>query len=143
MKSVEIKNLADLENWAIHFYQTFGKQRVWCFDAQMGAGKTTFLQAVAKHLQVKETVQSPTFAICNVYNSDSVGEIYHYDFYRIKNIHEAMDMGFLEQLDSGHYCWIEWATAVEKLLPPDALHIKIEVQENGTRIFTIKNYTTT
>jgi tRNA threonylcarbamoyladenosine biosynthesis protein TsaE len=84
----------------------------------------------------EDIVNSPTFAIVNVYEVEAKGErqeVYHFDCYRIKDLREAMDMGTEEYLYSGNYCFIEWAEMIEPLLPEDTVWVKIEVMENGER----------
>ena len=81
----------------------------------------------------EDVVNSPTFAIVNVYEVASGEEVYHFDCYRIKDIREAMDFGAEEYLYSGNYCFIEWAEMIEPLLPEDTVWVKIEVMENGER----------
>ena len=82
-----------------------------------------------------DIVNSPTFAIVNVYDVEQPykGEVYHFDCYRLKDIREAMDFGAEEYLYSGNYCFIEWPEMIEALLPEDTVYIKIVPQENGDR----------
>ena len=91
--------------------------RVFAFDGKMGAGKTTFIKHLCETMGTKDVVNSPTFAIVNVYEIASSEEVYHFDCYRIKDIREALDMGTEEYLYSGNYCFIEWAEMIESLLP--------------------------
>lgn len=107
--------------------------RVFAFDGKMGAGKTTFIKHLCETMGTKDVVNSPTFAIVNVYEIVSSEEVYHFDCYRIKDIREALDMGTEEYLYSGNYCFIEWAEMIESLLPEDTIWVKIEVEENGER----------
>ena len=107
--------------------------RVFAFDGKMGAGKTTFIKHLCETMGTKDVVNSPTFAIVNVYEIASSEEVYHFDCYRIKDIREALDMGTEEYLYSGNYCFIEWAEMIEPLLPEDTIWVKIEVEENGER----------
>ncbi|MDR1793319.1 MAG: tRNA (adenosine(37)-N6)-threonylcarbamoyltransferase complex ATPase subunit type 1 TsaE [Bacteroidales bacterium] len=114
----------------------FPHERIFALYGQMGAGKTTFMQSVVKALNSKDTVSSPTFALVNEYESETVGIIYHFDFYRIKDIKEAVDIGFDEYLDSENYCFIEWAEYVEELLPDTIVKVYITVnEENNKREF--------
>jgi tRNA threonylcarbamoyladenosine biosynthesis protein TsaE len=100
----------------------------------MGAGKTTFIKAVCEELGVNDVITSPTFAIVNEYRSDIADElIYHFDFYRIKKLSEVYDMGYEDYFFSGALCFIEWPELVEELLPGDAVKVKIEEQEDGSR----------
>ena len=86
---------------------------VICFDGPMGAGKTTLISELCKKWQVTDPISSPTFSIVNHYISPCKGRIYHFDFYRLKDIDEAMDIGTEEYLESDNFCLIEWG---EKLL---------------------------
>ena len=109
--------------------------RVFAFDGQMGAGKTTFIKKLCEEMGTLDVVNSPTFAIVNVYDVERPykGEVYHFDCYRLKDIREAMDFGAEEYLYSGNYCFIEWPEMIEALLPEDTVWVKIEPRENGAR----------
>ena len=109
--------------------------RVYAFDGEMGAGKTTFIKKLCEEMGTMDVVNSPTFAIVNVYDVEQPykGEVYHFDCYRLKDIREAMDFGAEEYLYSGNYCFIEWPEKIEALLPEDTVRVKIVPQENGER----------
>lgn len=113
--------------------------RVYAFEGQMGAGKTTFIKQLCEQMGSEDVVNSPTFAIVNVYDVTQPyqGEVYHFDCYRLKDIREAMDFGAEEYLYSGNYCFIEWPTIIEPLLPDNTVWVKIVPQENGDRQLTI------
>ena len=113
--------------------------RVFAFEGQMGAGKTTFIKKLCEEMGTTDVVNSPTFAIVNVYDVEQPykGEVYHFDCYRLKDIREAMDFGAEEYLYSGNYCFIEWPEKIEALLPEDTVWVKIEVRENGERSMII------
>jgi tRNA threonylcarbamoyladenosine biosynthesis protein TsaE len=113
--------------------------RVYAFEGQMGAGKTTFIKQLCEQMGSADVVNSPTFAIVNVYDVTQPyqGEVYHFDCYRLKDIREAMDFGAEEYLYSGNYCFIEWPTIIEPLLPDNTVWVKIVPQENGDRQLTI------
>ena len=115
--------------------------RVFAFDGAMGAGKTTFIKKLVEQMGSVDIVNSPTFAIVNVYDVEQPykGEVYHFDCYRLKDIREAMDFGAEEYLYSGNYCFIEWPEKIEALLPDDTVWVKIEPQENGERRLIIDN----
>lgn len=115
--------------------------RVFAFDGAMGAGKTTFIKKLVEQMGSIDIVNSPTFAIVNVYDVEQPykGEVYHFDCYRLKDIREAMDFGAEEYLYSGNYCFIEWPEKIEALLPEDTVWVKIEPQENGERRLIIDN----
>ncbi len=114
--------------------------RVFAFDGQMGAGKTTFIKKLCEQMGTTDVVNSPTFAIVNVYDVEQPyrGEVYHFDCYRLKDIREAIDFGAEDYLYSGNYCFIEWPEMIEALLPEDTVYIRITPQENGDRLLTIE-----
>jgi len=116
--------------------------RVFAFDGPMGAGKTTFIKKLVAEMGSIDIVNSPTFAIVNVYDVEQPykGEVYHFDCYRLKDIREAIDFGAEEYLYSGNYCFIEWPEKIEQLLPEDTVWVKIEPQENGERRLVIGNW---
>lgn len=125
--------LSTIKEAARWFVETMGSHRVFAFYGSMGAGKTTFIKAICQELGVTDdVVASPTFAIVNEYEG-SDGPIYHFDFYRIKKISEAQDMGCEDYFYSGSPCFIEWPELVEPLLPDDTVRVKIEEQPDGAR----------
>lgn len=108
--------------------------RVVSFDAPMGAGKTTFIKAICMALGVDEgEIHSPTYSLVNEYQAGGQ-TIYHFDFYRLKSMQEAYDLGLEEYFIKDAICLMEWAEMVAPLLPYPLLKIKIE-QEDETRIF--------
>lgn len=113
--------------------------RVFAFEGQMGAGKTTFIKHLCEQMGTNDIVNSPTFAIVNIYEITRPykGEVYHFDCYRLKDIREALDFGAEEYLYSGNYCFIEWPEMMEQLLPEDTVHVRIVPQENGDRILSV------
>jgi tRNA threonylcarbamoyladenosine biosynthesis protein TsaE len=115
--------------------------RVYAFEGQMGAGKTTFIKSLCEAMGTMDIVNSPTFAIVNVYDVEQPyrGEVYHFDCYRLKDVREAMDFGAEEYLYSDNYCFIEWPRMMEALLPDDTIWINITPLENGDRKLTITN----
>ena len=114
--------------------------RVFAFDGQMGAGKTTFIKKLCEEMGSADVVNSPTFAIVNVYDVEQPyrGEVYHFDCYRLKDIHEALDFGAEEYLYSGNYCFIEWPEKIESLLPEDTVNVRITPLENGERQLVVE-----
>lgn len=109
---------------------------VFAFDAPMGAGKTTLIKSICEQLGVNDVVNSPTFAIVNVYDYMLKGqksEIYHFDCYRLKSLREAQDLGAEEYIYSGNLCFIEWPDIIEPLLPENTVRIKICVLPNEDR----------
>lgn len=110
---------------------------VYAFHGQMGAGKTTCITQLCTELGTYDVVNSPTFAIVNVYETEQHHDIYHFDCYRLKDIREALDFGAEDYLYSGNYCFIEWPDIIAPLLPEDTVHIYFEVLDDNTRKVTI------
>lgn len=125
---------------ALDILQTTEPHRVYAFYGKMGAGKTTFIKQLCQEMGTDDVVNSPTFAIVNVYDVEhpQKGEVYHFDCYRLKNIREALDFGAEEYLYSGNYCLIEWPEMIDQILPEDTISIHIDVLENGDRSLTIE-----
>ena len=126
---LKCKTIDDLPVIARTLLEKYKDNRIFALRGSMGAGKTTFMQAVAKELSCSDIVSSPTFSIVNEYSTADNTRIYHFDFYRIKNIQEAINIGIDEYLYSGEYCFIEWAENIEELLPQETINIYITVNE--------------
>jgi tRNA threonylcarbamoyladenosine biosynthesis protein TsaE len=137
MDYIDCKTIDDLPNIAHALLRKHKDSRIFALRGQMGAGKTTFMQAIAKELDSNDTVSSPTFSIVNEYVTTNHRRIYHFDFYRIKNIEEAIHIGLDEYLYSGEYCFIEWPENIEELLPIETINIYITVNDkNSIRVFS-------
>ena len=131
---IEISTLHNIHSAAQAFLEATDVNRVFAFYGKMGAGKTTFIKALCEELGVEDAVNSPTFAIVNEYYSTRLdGPIFHFDFYRIKRIEEAFDIGTDDYLYSGAPCFIEWPELIEDILPEEAVRVSIEEQPDGTR----------
>ncbi|MBR4562869.1 MAG: tRNA (adenosine(37)-N6)-threonylcarbamoyltransferase complex ATPase subunit type 1 TsaE [Paludibacteraceae bacterium] len=115
----------------------YPERRVYALNGKMGAGKTTFTKQLCEELGTMDIVNSPTFAIVNVYEDGQGEEIYHFDCYRLKNLAEAMDLGAEEYLYSGRYCFIEWPDVLEPILPEDTVEITFTVTDNGDRVLRL------
>lgn len=98
--------------------------KIIVFSGQMGSGKTTLISSISKILGSNSTVSSPTFSIVNEYELPN-DKIYHFDFYRIKNYTEALDIGFEEYLKSDSWNFIEWPEKIYPLLPKGIIHLKL------------------
>ncbi len=138
-QQIKISGLEDLNRGAKEFLDAVGENRLIAFYAPMGAGKTTFITAVCKALGVEEdAISSPTFAIVNEYRGRGGRPIFHFDFYRIEQPAEALDIGLYDYLDSGELCLMEWPENVEALLPEETLQVHIEVAPDGSRTLSWK-----
>ena len=123
----------DIRQAARQFVEHMGENTVFAFYGKMGAGKTTFIKAVCEELGVDDTITSPTFAIVNEYEAANGRPIYHFDFYRIKKVSEAYDIGCEEYFYSGHPCFIEWPELIEEVLPEDTIDVTVEALPDGER----------
>ena len=110
-----------------------GKQKVLAFHGEMGAGKTTFITALCRAMQVEDIVSSPTFSIINQYRTSQGQSVYHMDLYRIKDENEAINAGVEDCLYSGNICLVEWPDKAAGILPDDTLHIYITSIADNTR----------
>ncbi len=136
MFSEKAEQIKDLNRIAKRLISEFPDERVFAFYGKMGAGKTTFIQSVCKALGSVDTVTSPTFALINEYKTGDRQTVFHFDFYRIKNMEEVFDLGYEDYLYSGSYCLIEWPEQIEPLLPENIVMVKIDVAEDGSRNIT-------
>ena len=130
-----INSQNDLSTVAEDFLRKHADERVFGFYGEMGAGKTTLIKEICRQLGVTATTSSPTFAIVNEYFTAEGEPVYHFDFYRIDSIDEAVKIGFDDYLYSGDYCFIEWTEKVEEMLPDDYVRVDIKVLEDGRREF--------
>lgn len=138
--SLTIRDLSCLDAAAEQFLAEAAGHRVIAFHAPMGAGKTTFITAICRALGVRDdAVSSPSFAIVNEYRSGSGEPLFHFDFYRIEKLSEALDLGFYDYIDSGCLCLIEWPENIEELLPDDTLVVNIAVAPDGARTVSWKD----
>lgn len=107
--------------------------KVILFHGEMGVGKTTLIKVLAKTLGVNDVTSSPTFSLVNEYQTTDNQTVYHFDFYRLKNEVEALDMGADEYLYSGNWCFIEWAEKIPSLIPEAHSSISIRLLADGKR----------
>ena len=138
-KQIKISSLDDLSSAARRFVELMDDRTVYTFRGEMGAGKTTFINALCRELGVTDDATgSPTFAIINEYRSDTTAElIYHFDLYRIEREEEADDLGIEDYFYSGALCFIEWPERIENLLPDDTVNVEIIVGDDDSRALTI------
>lgn len=136
MFSVKITKVKALEKAAKELIEQFPGQRVFAFYGKMGAGKTTFIQSICRKLGSPDNITSPTFALINEYKTTLEESIFHFDFYRIKEMEEAFDLGYEDYFYSGSYCLIEWPEKIEPLLPQRHVAVNIEVTDKDERIIT-------
>lgn len=140
MKHVfNITSLDTIDDVARQMVNIMGDNTIFAFTGEMGAGKTTFINALCRALGVdSEDTGSPTFAIINEYRSSTTAElIYHFDLYRIESIDEAFDLGIDDYFDSGALCLLEWPERIEALLPDDTVVVNITANPDDSRVLTV------
>ena len=135
---IEIDGLEGLEKAADRFVSLMDDYTIFAFYGEMGAGKTTFINALSRRLGVEEDMaNSPSFSIINEYRSDTTAElIYHFDLYRLESLEEAMDIGVEDYFDSGALCLLEWPERIEPMLPDDTVRVTITVNPDESRTIT-------
>ena len=133
------KSREETEAFAKEYAKTLVGGDVVLLDGEMGAGKTTFINALCKELGVEDdTTNSPSFSIINEYRSDTTAElIYHFDLYRLESLEEAFDIGVEDYFDSGALCFLEWPERVADILPNDTVKVTITVNDDDTRTIII------
>ena len=127
----------DLKEVAKKLISDFSAKRVILFYGEMGVGKTTLIKVLCQQLGVEEPTNSPTFSIVNEYLSNQNKTIYHFDFYRIEKEEEVFDMGYEDYFYDNSYCYIEWPEKIPNLFPPDAVKVKIMLDDENNRIISI------
>lgn len=133
-KSWHCKTLSQLEN-VIEEILAYCSNKKLAFSGELGAGKTTAIQVICKYLKIESAVNSPTFTILNEYNGKC--KVYHFDFYRLNNPEELFELGYEEYFFNDDYVFIEWPEKISSLIPDFFTEIKISVNHDKSRNFTI------
>ncbi len=133
IKNLNLNSLSDLDNVARKFLKLNDNKKVFAFFGDMGVGKTTFIKALCNEMGVVDIVNSPSFALVNEYQTNKEEIIYHFDFYRIKNIEEVYDFGYEDYFYSNNYCFIEWPEKIAEILPDDVVFVRLTEEKNGKR----------
>lgn len=138
-KVISIESLDKIDDAAREFVSLMDDNTIFAFYGGMGAGKTTFINALSRALGVGEDATgSPTFALINEYRSDTTAElIYHFDLYRIEDLEEALDLGIEDYFESGAVCLLEWPERIDALLPDDTVKVEIAVNPGESRTLTV------
>ena len=131
-KNYQIANITAVSAQIIDLAKDY---KIWTFNGEMGAGKTTLIKSICKNLGVLDEVSSPTFSLVNEYKTQNGKTVYHFDFYRIKSINEAYDMGIEEYFESGNICLIEWPNMIDEiLLNEKTFNLFISINDNKRNI---------
>ena len=129
-KQFHINSVEQLSEVSDYLISMRNEADIIAFYGAMGAGKTTLIKNLCHRMGVTDEVNSPTFAIVNEYVTEKGESVYHFDFYRIKKIEEAYDIGFENYFDSGNLCLIEWPEMIESLMPEK--YIRVEIRQGMT-----------
>jgi tRNA threonylcarbamoyladenosine biosynthesis protein TsaE len=135
---LHVNTKADLPGAATELIRFAAPEKIWLFEGDMAAGKTTFIKAICAVKGVTDAVSSPTYSLVNEYETATGERLYHFDFYRINNEEEAIEMGVLDYFDSGNICLIEWPSRIKSLLPETYLLVTLEVGAGEARTITLK-----
>ena len=126
LSSIASELISSVENKTLLFY------------GQMGVGKTTLIKEICKQLGVLDNISSPTFSLVNEYQTSKEETVFHFDFYRIEEEEEALDMGIEEYFDNNAWCLVEWPENIENLLPLDAVQIHLSILNDEQRNIQLK-----
>jgi tRNA threonylcarbamoyladenosine biosynthesis protein TsaE len=135
--NLPVKSINELKDVAKQLIAFGGAEKIFLFYGDMGAGKTTLIKFLCDCLGTHGLVTSPTFSIVNEYEGEAI-RVYHFDFYRLKNQNEALDLGYEEYFYSGNYCFIEWPEQIADLLPLHYVRVDIQVSDNNERLLTFE-----
>ena len=139
-KVIAAVNEADLPRVAQEIITWAAPHTIWLFRGDLGAGKTTLIQAMGAQWEIEDRVNSPTFSIVNEYQGAKNRVIYHFDFYRIEDEEEALDIGIDDYFESGHLCLIEWPEKIRNLLPDQYVQIRLDVLPDQSRTFYLSKH---
>ncbi len=114
------------------------KHKILLFNGEMGVGKTTLIKEICSILGVEDTISSPTFSLVNEYATGNNEIVYHFDFYRIKDEEEALDMGIEDYFYNDNWCLVEWPQNIKNLLPLNSVNIHIELTSDNQRNIQLK-----
>ncbi|MDX1351196.1 MAG: tRNA (adenosine(37)-N6)-threonylcarbamoyltransferase complex ATPase subunit type 1 TsaE [Putridiphycobacter sp.] len=127
---IKVDSLNGLESGVKLFLSGISDRKTFAFYGEMGAGKTTFINAIMREMGIEDHSSSPTFSIVNEYLSPTYGSIFHFDFYRLDSEEEALDIGVEDIIYSNNYCFMEWPERIQNLLPEDTVKVTITVNDN-------------
>lgn len=136
----ELNSLDKIKDVATKILTTFPSHRTYTLVGDLGAGKTTLIQAFCSYLNVIDEVVSPTYTLINEYATKDGETVYHSDLYRIESTNEAIDTGIEDYMFSNSYCFIEWPQIIEPILPNKFVNLEIEIVSNEKRKIIAKSY---
>lgn len=138
--TIRYSELSEIDAVAQQVIQSCKGYNIWLFEGQMGAGKTTLIKSICAQMKVVDNVSSPTFSLLNVYQTDTGDEFFHFDFYRIEDQIEAIDIGCDEYFYAGNTCFIEWPEKIPELIPNRFVKICINLVRENEREISITEH---
>lgn len=132
-----INNIKSIPTAAETIISIIGDRKLVAFKGEMGAGKTTLIKEICRQFGVDDATNSPSFSIVNEYYTANGEVIYHFDFYRLNEPQEALDLGVEDYFDSGSLCLMEWPEMIGDLLPEDTMMIEVCLAEDDSRLIRI------
>lgn len=133
-----VYSLEEIDSIAHHLISQFGTKKYWLFSGNLGAGKTTLINAICNSLGIESLVNSPTFNIINKYVYKKTETLLHIDLYRIKSLEELQEMGFVEQAEKANFVWIEWPELIQNFVNPNnCLKLTLEKLDLTKRELTL------
>ena len=133
-KNYTLKNLSSIAAEIISSV----KNKTLLFYGEMGVGKTTLIKEICQQLGILDNISSPTFSLVNEYQTSKGEKVFHFDFYRIEEEEEALDIGIEEYFDSDAWCLVEWPENIENLLPLGAAQIHLSILDDEQRNIQLK-----
>lgn len=128
----ELEKISEIAQIILKNVQT----KTLLFYGKMGAGKTTLISAIVSEMGGADSTSSPTFSIVNEYKV--MGDmVYHFDFYRLKDEYEALDMGIEDYIYSDSWNFIEWPEKIKNLLPENVTVLELSIADDDRRVLKI------
>lgn len=128
----EINNIDELSKVSELLISWRDKSNIIAFYGTMGAGKTTLIKNLCNKLGVNDEVNSPTFALVNEYQTETLDSVFHFDFYRIKSLEEVFDIGYEDYFYGGSLCLLEWPELIDPLMPEHFIKVEITLGDSDT-----------
>lgn len=139
-KKLVNNGIIDLPEIAKSIISFAGGLKIWLFYGEMGVGKTTLIKEICSLMEVEDNVTSPTYSIVNEYETQKGEKVCHFDFYRIRNEEEVLDIGYEEYFYSGHYCFVEWPEKIPNFIPEKYLKVDIKSLEDNSRLILLSKH---